>query len=153
MVDKSKKMGYYFWPSKNTIKNDHKFKFSGRNLVAKATHCGSSDTSERASQNRSTKVYAIRPMTIQALKGVIRRCISEIPSQLCQAVNEFLQKNSSVPAKPRWTFTWSVVPYVHNSHMSTLWFIQNFYIFSKNTPDLFKIQNNPLLFGRTIVAL
>ena len=47
-----------------------------------ATHCGSSDTRASASQNWSTKVYANKPTTIQALKEEISRCISEIQLQL-----------------------------------------------------------------------
>ena len=82
-------MDYHIWLSEY---NSDKFKFYALNLFAKATcgstHCGSSDTGKHASQNWSTKVYANKPMTIQALKEEIRYCIYKILPQLCKTVIE-----------------------------------------------------------------
>ena len=64
-----------------------------------ATHCGSSDNSASSSQNWSTKVYANKYTTIQALKEKIKCCITKSSYTYAKLWLKIPSKERKCPSK------------------------------------------------------
>ena len=74
--------------------------------------------------------FTIKPTIIQAFKEEIRRCISEIPPQLCQTVIENFVKRTQVSQQSQGKHLPECCS-INNSHMSTIMIKSKFRYFLK----------------------